>query len=160
MCRSYSLTFDNDKTNKSQDMRCFLTHLHMWRSFPFKYALFECDFMLNILSWAFPVKSTSNKCSKPSFIIVRIGSWRRHQMETFSALLAICAGKSPATSEFPAQRPLTQSCYVFLICAWINGWVNNREAGDLRRHRTHYDVTVMWLVPPVANYSNSRCEQY
>ena len=31
-----------------------------------------------------------------------------------------------------------------LICAWINGWVNNREAGDLRRHRAHYDVTVMW----------------
>ena len=30
-----------------------------------------------------------------------------------------------------------------LICAWINGWVNNREAGDLRRHRTHYDVTIM-----------------
>ena len=30
-----------------------------------------------------------------------------------------------------------------LICAWINGWVNNGEAGDLRRHRAHYDVTVM-----------------
>ena len=30
-----------------------------------------------------------------------------------------------------------------LICAWINGWVNNREAGDLRCHHTHYDVTVM-----------------
>ena len=30
-----------------------------------------------------------------------------------------------------------------LICAWINDWVNNREAGDLRRHRDHYDVTVM-----------------
>ena len=30
-----------------------------------------------------------------------------------------------------------------LISAWINGWVNNLEAGDLRRHRTHYDVTVM-----------------
>ena len=30
-----------------------------------------------------------------------------------------------------------------LICAWINGWVNNREAGDLRRHRAHFDVTVM-----------------
>ena len=30
-----------------------------------------------------------------------------------------------------------------LICAWINGWMNNREAGDLRRHRAHYDVTVM-----------------
>ena len=30
-----------------------------------------------------------------------------------------------------------------LICAWINGWVNNGEADDLRRHRAHYDVTVM-----------------
>ena len=29
------------------------------------------------------------------------------------------------------------------ICAWINGWVNNGEAGDLRHHRAHYDVTVM-----------------
>ena len=30
-----------------------------------------------------------------------------------------------------------------LICGWINAWVNNRAAGDLRRHRAHYDVTVM-----------------
>ena len=30
-----------------------------------------------------------------------------------------------------------------LICVWINGWVNNREAGDLRRCRAHYDVTIM-----------------
>ena len=30
-----------------------------------------------------------------------------------------------------------------LICARINGWVNNGEAGDLRRHRAHYDVIVM-----------------
>ena len=32
-----------------------------------------------------------------------------------------------------------------LICVWINGWVNNREAGDLRRDRGHYDVIVMSL---------------
>ena len=30
-----------------------------------------------------------------------------------------------------------------LICALINGWANNRETGDLRRHCTHYDVSVM-----------------
>ena len=30
-----------------------------------------------------------------------------------------------------------------LICVWINGWVNNRGAGDLRRHLGHYDVIVM-----------------
>ena len=32
------------------------------------------------------------------------------------------------------------------ICAWINGWVKNREAGDLRCHRAHYDVTVMMFL--------------
>ena len=31
-----------------------------------------------------------------------------------------------------------------LIRAWINGWVNNGEACDLKRHRAHHDVTVMW----------------
>ena len=30
-----------------------------------------------------------------------------------------------------------------LICAWINGWVNNRESGDFRRQRSYYDVIVM-----------------
>ena len=36
-----------------------------------------------------------------------------------------------------------------LICVWIHGWVNNREAGDLRRYCAHYDVTVMftWEFP-------------
>ena len=34
-------------------------------------------------------------------------------------------------------------CFLWSICAWVNGWVNNGEAGDLRRHRTHYDVIVM-----------------
>ena len=33
-----------------------------------------------------------------------------------------------------------------LICAWMNGWVNNREAGDLRRHCAHYDVIAMLIM--------------
>ena len=59
-------------------------------------------------------------------------SWWRHQMETFSALLPICAGNSPVPDEFPAQRP-----------------VNNGKAGDLKRHRAHCDVIVMmlWYLP-------------
>ena len=40
-------------------------------------------------------------------------TWWRHQMETFSALLAICAWNSPVTSEFPPQRPVTRSFDVF-----------------------------------------------
>ena len=34
-----------------------------------------------------------------------------------------------------------------LICAWTNDWVNNRDAGDLGRHRDLYDVTVMTCGP-------------
>ena len=34
-----------------------------------------------------------------------------------------------------------------LICVWMNGWVNNRETSDLRRHHAHYNVIVMWYRP-------------
>ena len=55
-----------------------------------------------------------------------------------------------------SERIFLEMCYILirrgavmfsLICVWINGWVNNHEAGDLRRHRGHYDVNVMqyWL---------------
>ena len=40
-------------------------------------------------------------------------AWWRHQMETFSALLAICAGNSPVPGEFPTQRPVTRSFDIF-----------------------------------------------
>ena len=46
-------------------------------------------------------------------LVERMWSWWRHQMETFSALLALCAGNSPVTGEFPAQRPVTRSFDVF-----------------------------------------------
>ena len=39
--------------------------------------------------------------------------WWRHEMEKFSALLALCAGNSPVTGEFPSQRPATRSFDVF-----------------------------------------------
>ena len=61
-------------------------------------------------------------------------------MEKFSALLAISAGKSPVTWEFPAQRPVTRSFDVFFDLRLNDGWVNNR---DLRHRRTHYDINVM-----------------
>ena len=76
-------------------------------------------------------------------LIFQYVTWRHHQMETCSALLALCAGNSPVTGEFPSQRPVTRSFDVSLICALISGWVNNREAGDLRRNRAHYDFIVM-----------------
>ena len=58
-------------------------------------------------------------CKKSLYVITRNGNvkswitWWRHQMETFSALLAICAGNSPVTGEFPAQRKVARSFDVF-----------------------------------------------
>ena len=67
-------------------------------------------------------------------------------METFSALLAICAGNSPVPGEFPAQIGQCRGALMFsLISTRINGWVNNGDAADLRRRRARYDVTVMWF---------------
>ena len=49
---------------------------------------------------------------------------------------------SPVDS--PKKRSVTRSFDVFfLMCAWTNGWANNRDAGDLRRHCTYYDVIVL-----------------
>ena len=49
--------------------------------------------------------------------------------------------QSPVNSPHKGQwRRALMFC---LICAWKNGWVKNREAVDLRCHRTHYDVIVM-----------------
>ena len=56
-----------------------------------------------------------------------------------SALLVLCGGNSSVTGKFPTQRSVKRSSDVFLICAWVN----NREAGALRHHCAHYDITVM-----------------
>ena len=84
-------------------------------------------------------------------------SWWRHQMETFSALLALFAGNSPVTGEFPHKSQWRGALGFSLICTWINGWVTNREAGDLRRHRAHYDITVMRLIAIAGSNKLATC---
>ena len=65
-------------------------------------------------------------------------------METFSALLAICAVQFIGLRWIPRTKGQWRGALMFsLIRACINGWVNNGEAGDLRRNRAHYDVSVM-----------------
>ena len=70
-------------------------------------------------------------------------AWWRHQMEAFSALLAICAGNSLVPWNSPHKGQWRGALMFSLVSAWINGSVNNREAGDLRRNRAHYDAIVM-----------------
>ena len=50
---------------------------------------------------------------------------------------------SPVPVNSPHKGQWRGALVFSLICVWINGWVNNRDAGDLRRHRGHYDVIVM-----------------
>ena len=68
-------------------------------------------------------------------------TWWRHQMKTFSALLAICTGNSPVTGEFPSQRPVTRSFDVFFDLrlnkrsskqSW--GWWFDTPSRSLWRH--------------------------
>ena len=55
-------------------------------------------------------------------------TWWRHQMKTLSALLAICAGNSPVTGEFPAQRPVTRSFICFDL--GLNNWLSKQLWGS------------------------------
>ena len=74
---------------------------------------------------------------RPAFSV----TWWRHQMETYSALLAICAGNSPVPGEFPAQRPVTESFDVYFDLSrnkpfskqWW-GWWFERLSCPLWRH--------------------------
>ena len=70
-------------------------------------------------------------------VLLQTASWWRNQMKAFSALLILCAGNSPA--EFPLQRQVTRSLDLRLNKRLIK----QSRRRDLRRHRTHYAVTVL-----------------
>ena len=66
--------------------------------------------------WKRRLSDMSHDTARPCYVRMVSSSeetWRRHQMETFSALLALCVGNSSVTGEFPSQRPVTRSFDVF-----------------------------------------------
>ena len=86
-------------------------------------------------------------------------TWWRHQMETFSALPAICAGNSPVTSEFLAQRPVTRNFDVFFdLCldkrlskrSW--GWWFKTPSRPLWRHRNDRTRDINAMRPLLFKY--------
>ena len=66
-------------------------------------------------------------------------SWWRHEMEAFPRYWPFVRGIHGSPVNSPHKGQWCGALMFPLICAWINGWANNREAGDLRRHRTHYE---------------------
>ena len=91
-------------------------------------------------------ENTFDKNDSEGWLILNIlGNipWWRHEMEMFSTLLALCEGNHQPPVDSPHKSQWRGVLMFSLICAWTNGWAITRDAGDLRRHRTHYDVTVM-----------------
>ena len=82
-------------------------------------------------------------------------SWWRHQTEIFSRYWPFAR----VIHQTPVNSPHKGQWWGALMFLWsapcINGWLNNREAGDLRRHRAHYNVIVMhwrrgrYIISPV-----------
>ena len=71
----------------------------------------------------------------------------RHQMETFSALLALCEGerqRSPVPLTKAGEAELW--CFRWSAPAWTNVWAGNRDTGDLRCNRVQNDLTAMKML--------------
>ena len=61
----------------------------------------------------------------------------------FPRYWALCEGNPPVTGLLTCKGQRRGALMFSLVCAWTNSWVNNRDSGGLRRHRSHYDVIVM-----------------
>ena len=88
-------------------------------------------------------------------ILIEGKSWAKHMMHDdvikwkhFPRYWPFVRGFHRSPVNYPHKGQWRGALMFALICAWINGWVNNGEAGDLRRHRTNYDVNVMCCTPP------------
>ena len=66
-----------------------------------------CHFQVGVISDVLPVLSDGHICINPS--------WWRHQMQTFSALLALCEGNPQVTSGISSQRPVTRIWYAIAL---------------------------------------------
>ena len=77
-------------------------------------------------------------------------SWWRHQTENFTRHWPLVRGIHRSPGNSPHKRQWRWALMFSLICAWTNGWANNRGAGDFRRHRAHYEVTVIFLSTTIA----------
>ena len=105
--------------------------------------------VLFLFCYASPIDSTLCEMFTHIFGVKRVCVRCLHIMMTssngnISALLPLVRGihRSPVNS--PHKDQCRWALMFSLICARINGWVNDREAGDLRRYRAHYDVIVMF----------------
>ena len=130
-----------------------LYHHMTWRRTDYQQLMFSSEnleiyinaCLLSVLSlqvpWLWRLSTQDIEAWSPE-IQVRC-TWWCDQMETCSALLAFWVGihRSPVNS--PHKGQWRGALMFSLVCAWTNDLVNNRNAGDLGRHRARYDVNIM-----------------
>ena len=144
--RPVTLNFDvffdprlNKRLSKQSRRQWFETpSLSLWRHCNNPgIAIIALMVLMALSTLAYQVLSVPHKSSNRTY------PWWRHQMETFSRYWPFVWGihRSPVNS--PHKGQWHGALMFSLICVWINGWVNNRETGDLRRYRAHYGVIVM-----------------
>ena len=136
-----------------------LGHISRCGTYSASYQLHTWCAINDALSWL---------CLAGFICITGIGAitWRRHQMETFSALLVICAGNSSVTGDFPSQRPVTRSFDAFFdrglnkrFCKQSRRWWFETPSRSLWRHYNHMtvDYPVHWI--DVQKWTHMRLEK-
>ena len=119
--------------------RAFLAGYHRYGVFDLaKYWLFVARITWNYLNSLAPGRRGSNFKNTSFKFHDDVIKWK-----LFPRYWPFVRGihRSPVNS--PHKGQWRGALMFSLICVWINGWVNNNEAGDLRRYRAHCDVTVM-----------------
>ena len=126
------------------------------------------DFQLQLwvhkifVKWVYVVLiSTDDGDQGPSFLSMSIFFyWLKHddviKWKHFPRYWPFLRGSHRSPVNSPHIKGHWRWALVFsLICAWTNGWTNNRDTGDSRRHCTHYDATVMDHAQPY--WDRNRC---
>ena len=107
-----------------------------------------CDYFIRVIHACF--SSTGTKCHCCGANEVSLGNglncddviiWKH-----FPRYWPFVRGIHRSPVNFPHKGQWRGALMFSVICVWINGWVNNREDGDLRRHSAHYDVIIMILI--------------
>ena len=101
-------------TNAFLGKHILYTKLYLKKHWCWCWQLFALDVFFHLTGKISPISRSKDRDQVLNLqFATYLHSWWRHQMETFSALLALCVGNSPVTSEFPSQRPVTRSFDVF-----------------------------------------------
>ena len=100
-----------------------------------------------ITSFSFPYRTTKNNniCIMTScpYMYIRLGHDDDIKWKHFPRYWPFVRGIHRGPVNSPHKGQWHGALMFSLICVWKNGWVNNREAGDLSPHGAHYDATVM-----------------